>query len=137
MIKTGARIVFLLLAVCLVINNVSFANEADTVEDAFRNGKISGTIGSYFEYTNRDADDSDFGWATGYLTLKYETLSWNDLKMGARFFAHGQLYSDHDDGVTDPFDVDVESQFTLPELYFNYVFAENSSVTVGRWNHQK
>ena len=127
----------LLLFFCLMAANMSFAGEAEKVEDAFKNGKLSGTIGSYFEFTNRDADDSDFGWATGYLTLKYETLSWNDLKMGARFLAHGQMYSDHDNGVTDPFDADIESQFTLPELYFNYSFAGNSSVTAGRWNHQK
>lgn len=130
------RTVVLLLAVCLAVVSMSFAQEAGTIESAFKDGKISGTIGSYYEFVNRDADNSDSGWATAYLTLKYETLRWNDLKIGARFFAHGRLYSDHDD-VTDPFDVDVESQFTLPELYFNYALTENSSVTVGRWNHQK
>ena len=102
------KILVLALAFCFATLQASFAEQADTIEDAFRNGTISGTIGSYYEFTNRDADNSDFGWATGYLTLKYETLNWHDLKIGARFFAHGELYSDHDDGTTDPFDADTD-----------------------------
>jgi hypothetical protein len=121
----------------LVAGKSSFAQEtAETVEDAFKNGKISGTIGSYFEYVEKDAQDADYGWATGYLTLKYETARWNDLLFGARFFAHGQMYSDHEDGTTDPFDADIESQYTLPELYLDYGFAEASRVRAGRWDHQ-
>jgi hypothetical protein len=114
---------------------VSSAEQAGTIEEAFRNATINGTIGSYFEFTDREAENGDFGWTTGYLTLKYETLGWNGLKMGARFFAHGELYSDHDDGVTDPFDADIESKYTLPELYLDYMFTDRSSVRVGRWNH--
>jgi len=116
---------------------VCFADEAKTIEEAFKNGKIKGTIGSYFEYTDKEVADSDYGWATGYLTLKYETQKWNRLSMGARFFAHGQLYSHHDNGTSDPFQSDIETKCTLPELYLNYGFAENSGVTVGRWNHKK
>ena len=106
----GKKVIMSLLAMSfLVAGNLSFAQEAaEMIEDAFKNGKISGTIGSYFEYVERDAEDADYGWATGYLTLKYETASWNDLLFGARFFAHGQMYSDHEDGTTDPFDVDIE-----------------------------
>lgn len=137
LIKTRMKTVFLFLALCLMAANISFAEDAETVADAFKQGTISGAIGSYFEYTNTDADDADFGWATGYLTLKYETLGWKGLKTGARFFAHGELYSDHEDGVTDPFDADVESKYTLPELYLDYGFAGNSSVRAGRWDHLK
>jgi hypothetical protein len=126
-----------LLMVCLIMANVSFAQENGTIEDAFKGGKISGAIGSYYEFVNRDADNADYGWSNAYLTLKYETLSWKQLKMGARFFAHGQLYSDNEDGVTDPFDVDIESQFTLPELYLDYALMEKTNITIGRWDHQK
>ena len=135
--KILVKSILLILALCLMAANISFAEDAETVEDAFRNGTFSGTIGSYYEFVNRDADSTDDGWATAYITLKYETLSWKQLKMGARFFAHGQLYSDDDDGVTDPFDVDIESKYTLPELYLNFALTEASSVTVGRWDHLK
>ncbi|HQP10622.1 MAG TPA: hypothetical protein PKV41_04490, partial [Candidatus Omnitrophota bacterium] len=135
--KNRARAVFLFLVFSLVTSHGLWAQEAETIEDALKNGKISGAIGSYYEFVNRDADDSDYGWSTAYLTLKYETLSWKQIKMGVRFFAHGQLYSDHEDGETDPFDADVESSYTLPELYLDYLFFEKSQVAVGRWDHQK
>lgn len=113
------------------------AESADTIEDAFKEGNFSGTIGNYFEYSNLDADDSDYGWSSTYFTLKYETASWNNLKFGARFFAHGETFNDNDDSVTDPFDADIETKTTLPELYLDYSFGEGSSVRVGRYDHQK
>lgn len=131
------RSMLLLLVLSIVSASICFAEEADTIENAFRQGKISGEIGNYFEYVDRDAEDSDSGWSTAYLTLKYETLSWNRLAFGARFFAHGQLYSDHENGTTDPYEVDIETNFTLPEMYLSYGFLDQSNATVGRWNHQK
>jgi len=131
------KIAMLALMLILVSSGLVFAEQAATIEDAFRDGNLSGTIGSYFEYTNMDADDSDFGWATGYLTMKYETLEWNRLKAGARLFVHGELFSDHDNSTTDPFTVDVEKKVTLPELYLNYGVFDDSSIVVGRWAHGK
>ncbi|MCK5581301.1 MAG: hypothetical protein KAJ18_08510 [Candidatus Omnitrophica bacterium] len=125
----------ILSIVCLSTAMVCFADEADTIEDAFKGGKVSGTIGSYIEHRIAEASDSDFGWSTAYLTLKYETLSWNRLKFGARFFAHGELHSDHDNETTDPYNVDIEKKFTLPEMYLTYGFLDDSSATVGRWKN--
>ena len=128
--------IILLISIFIMLSmDVCIAEEADTIEKAFKGGKVSGTIGHYFEFTTKDADDSDFGWSTASLTLKYETLSWNRLKFGARFFAHGELFNDHDDGTTDPYESDIETKFTLPEMYLNYGFLENSSVTMGRWKN--
>ena len=113
------------------------AQAQQSLEEAFKQGTVSGTLGSYYEFSRVEAEDADYGWSTAYLTLKYETQPWHRAKFGARFFAHGELYSDHDDGVTDPFDADVESQYTLPELYLNHAFDENITITAGRWDHQK
>jgi len=135
--KIKLLINILLLGSWFIYISACFTADANTIEEAFKGGKVSGTIGNYFEHRYADASDSDYGWSSAYLTIKYQTLTWNDLKFGARFFAHGELYSDHDDGTTDPFDADVESQFTLPELYLNYAFAGSSSVTVGRFKHKK
>ncbi|MBN1870450.1 MAG: Opr family porin [Candidatus Omnitrophica bacterium] len=134
LIATGMRIAFVLMVFGVIGADLLLAQETETLKNAFKKGTFSGAIGSYYEYTDKDADDSDFGWATGYFTFKYETLSWHDLQLGVRFFNHNPLYS-HDDGATDPFDVDVESRYTLPELYLNYSFAERSHLTVGRWEH--
>jgi len=121
----------------LLVSAVCLAGQAETIEEAFGNATVKGTAGSYFEFTDAEAVNSNFGWATGYLTLKYETQSWHRLNMGTRFFAHGQLYSDHDNGTSDPFESDIESPYTLPELYLNCGFAEGSSLTIGRWDHDK
>ncbi len=135
------KLIGLLLLVAIFVlptrEYVCFAEDAETIGDAFKNGKVKGTIGSYCEFTKADADESDYGWGTSYFTLKYETQKWNCLSLGARFFVHGRLYSEHDNSTRDPFESDVETQNTLPELYLNYSFAEKSRITVGRWNHKK
>lgn len=130
--------VFLLtMALCFVFSTKSFAESAESIDEAFKGGKISGEIGSYFEFTNMDAENSNFGWSTAYLTLKYETMSWNQLTFGSRFFAHGELYNDNDDSITDPYTVDIETKITLPELYLNYAFLDSSNATFGRFEHGK
>ncbi len=121
----------LLVFVCLV--GRSFSEEADTLYDAVKGGKVSGTLGSYYEFIDKDAIDSNSSWQNIYATVKYETLTFKRAKIGARFFVHQEYNSTHDDGVTIPYEGDVEDDLTLPELYLNVGLLENSSVTVGRW----
>ncbi|MCK5268484.1 MAG: hypothetical protein KAR07_09960 [Spirochaetes bacterium] len=52
--KVKIRTVFLLLVFCLAAVNAPSAQEAETIENAFKDGKISGTIGSYYEFAHRD-----------------------------------------------------------------------------------
>lgn len=114
------------------------AEVVDDIVEALQGGKVSGTIGNYFEYKDVDGGNNG-GWSTTYLTLKYETADWNNFKAGVRFFAHGESYNDSEDG-SEKFDgptLDVEKEVTLPELYLSYMFGEKSNVTVGRFNHQK
>lgn len=139
-VKRGGKrnlLILMLLIAFPVSAGICVADEGNTIEEAFKGGKFSGTIGHYYEFIVREADDSNAGWSTAYVTLKYETLDWNRIKFGARFFAHGELYSDHSDGVTDPYGTDIETKVTLPEVYLNYGFFDESNVTVGRWNHKK
>ncbi len=122
---------------CLMITQMSFAEQAETIEDAFKNGTFNGTIGSYYEFKDREGEKANAGWATAYFTLKYETQDWERLSFGGRFFVHGQLYSDAQNGTSDPFNTDIEKEITLPEIYLNYNFFEESNVRIGRWNHKK
>ena len=126
----------LFFAFLLMFSSSVFADEAQEFKNAFRDGKFSGEIGSYFEYKDNEASDSNTGWATAYLTFKYETLKWNDLQFGVRFFGHGQLYNETQNS-SDPFGADIETEFTLPELYFNYAFGEASNFRIGHWEHGK
>ncbi len=126
---------FLIFLFIISLANVCIAKEVDTVKEAFTKGNVSIIIGNYFEFTSADADNSSYGWSNAYLTLKHETLSWNRFKFGARFFAHGELYSDHDNDTTDPYRVDIEKNVTLPEMYLSYGFLQDSIVTIGRWKN--
>ena len=128
-------ILFMSFFITMFSAHICIAKEANTIEEIFRQGKISGEIGDYFEFVEREASDSNSGWSTAHISLKYETLPWNHLKFGARFWAHGELYNDHDDSTTDTYEIDIENKFTLPEMYLDYGFLENSSVRVGRWQN--
>lgn len=135
--KNLKKVAALTVMLIMFAGSACFAEEGNTIVGALKGGKISGTIGNYYEYVSREADNSDSGWSSTYITMKYETLKWNNLKFGARFWFHGKVYSYDEDGVTDAFDADIETDFTLPEMYLNYSFLENSSATAGRWNHKK
>ena len=103
---------------------------------AFKEGKTKVQIGSYMEAIDKDERDSDKNWGTAYIDLKYETAEWNRLKLGIGFLGHHQLFSDADNGG-DPYDSDIETDVAMPELYLKYLFGEDSSVVVGRYNHKK
>lgn len=125
----------LLFFACLFMSGSSvFADGAEEFKTALVDGNFSGEIGSYVEYTDKEASDSNSGWATAYLTFKYETLEWNNVQFGVRFFGHGQIYNETQNS-SDPFGSDVETEFTLPEIYFNYGFGEASNFRVGHWEH--
>lgn len=134
--KKGFKYLGLSILFGLLFVGTSIAQEAMSLEDAIKGGKVSGTVGNYFEYKDVNVG-TNAGWSTTYLTLKYETAAWNGLKAGARFFAHGDSYNEAEGSTADPFNVDIEKEFTLPELYLTYMFLENSNVTAGRFNHQK
>jgi hypothetical protein len=109
---------------------------SDSIDDAFKNGKLKGTIGTYVEQTDADADGKDFGWQTGYFMLKYETDSFKNLKLGMQFLGHSQIYNDLQDGA-DKYESDIEQKFGMPELYLDYSFTDKTSLRAGRFNHQK
>ncbi len=136
-LKSTFLSVFLFLFFSCCFPEMSFAGYTDKLAQALKKGGLSGAIGNYFEYTDKDAPDSDYGWSATYFTVKYETLRWKNLKFGARFFAHGESFNDHDDSLTDPFSNDIETTASLPELYLDYAFGENSQIRAGRYNHKK
>ena len=74
----------LIFSVCINVCLYKNASAANIIDDLSSIGKFSGTIGNYFEFTSSEANDSDYGWSTGYVTLKYETKPWNGFKIGSR-----------------------------------------------------
>lgn len=134
----GKRLKLLLLSFMFALVAVmpAFAEGMETLEDAFKGGKISGTIGNYFEQVDKD-NANNYGWSTVYAELKYKTAEWNRLSLGIAFFGHGDVYNDSESTSFDAFNADVEKEFTMPELYLTAGLLEKSSVTVGRFDHRK
>ena len=61
------------------------ANGADTLEEAFKNGKASGDVSAYYESRHVDKGDkstyfNNTAWAIGSVGLKYETIFTKALK---------------------------------------------------------
>jgi hypothetical protein len=107
-------------------------------EDSFKKGKLKAELGTYIEATVVDASNKNFGWGTGYIQLNYETLEWNRLKMGVAFLGHNQLWNVSDSGANqDPYAVDIETRYSMPELYLSARVLDKTNVVVGRFNHQK
>ena len=125
----------------VAVNNkkeVKVESKSLTLVEAFQNGKLKGTLGSYGEYTdyNYGGDKKDFGWLTGYLEFKYETARWNNLKLGAKIVGHQQL-ADNSAYSELKFDKDIEDEIGLAELYLDYAFTDKTTIRLGRFNHKK
>ena len=65
LIGVRVKCVVSFLVFFLAMVNVSFGQEAETIENAIKKGKISGAIGSYYEFVIKDAENSDDG-SIGY-----------------------------------------------------------------------
>ncbi len=138
--KRGNRVVIgflgMVFLALFVACSPAFAEGMDTVEGALKGGKVSGAIGNYFEYVDKNVANN-YGWSTTYVDLKYKTAEWNRFSAGVGFFAHGDSYNHSKSSSVDPFNVDVEKEVTLPELYLSRGMLEKSSATVGRFDHRK
>ncbi len=129
------RHIWLSLLAALVGTGTSAAETEDqTPQPPLPTIDIEGTVGTYFEYRERDLRDADSGWGTGYLELKLGASPWERVRLGATLFAHEQLFSEAGDG-SDPYEADVEKDVGLPELYLALALAENASLTLGRFRH--
>ena len=129
------KIVGSLIATTAVLSTVmAEETKVNHFADAFKDLKVKGTIGTYIEATDKDADDSDFSWQTVYLKLKAETQRWNNLMFGAEFIGHGQVFSSSDNDK-DYYDKDIETSSALSEVYLDYAFTDSLTLRAGRWNH--
>ncbi|MGB0990343.1 MAG: major outer membrane protein, partial [Halarcobacter sp.] len=76
------KILKLSMIAALAVGACSVVN-ADTLEQALKNGKVSGEVTATYEQRDMDKVDSqyyqDTGYAVGSFALKYETGTWNNL----------------------------------------------------------
>lgn len=108
----------------LLSSTMAFA--ADSIDGAFKEGKVSGTIDAYYENTSPDTG-SDTGYSAGAVGITYETGSYMGLSAKVGFVGATEINSEND--------VEFESAFTsnsiLAESNITYA-TEGFSLTVGR-----
>jgi len=108
----------------LISSTMAFA--ADSIDGAFKEGKVSGTLDAYYENTNPDAA-SDTGYSAGAVGITYETGSYNGLSAKVGFVAATEINSENDN--------EFESAFTSNSIMAesNITFATDGlSITAGR-----
>ena len=120
------------------------ANGADTLEEAFKNGKASGDVSAYYESRHVDKGDkstyfNNTAWAIGSVGLKYETDFYKSFKGVVGFRGSVPFYEDDKDfdtghGKGDSTERIYENnRFMLSNLYLEYN-AYDTVVRVGRQN---
>lgn len=129
----------------------------DSFVDTLKKGKVSGTIGTYWErvwYDEPDYEDGaqvapgvpqnrgnrNYGWGTGYLSLGYKSADFHGFTFGAEFLGHFKLRHDEStrNGVgTDHYQADIEdgAEFSMPQVWVQYGFTDDTKVVAGRWEH--
>lgn len=126
-------ITYSLLAATLLVPSVA---TADSLADAFTNGKTSGQIRSFFIDRDRDGTHATSplhrnAWAAGGY-LKYETAELSGVTLGTAFYTTNSI-SDVKDADKNPtlFDDNKDSYSILGEAYLQYK-AGNTAVKIGR-----
>lgn len=83
-----------LLASSLLANSI-------TVEEALKNGKISGEVSLYLEQANNNGSTKDSGYSNGSLSLGYETVSFDGFKASLGFISNTELSEKAEDDYSD------------------------------------
>ena len=63
------------LAVCGLVLSSTMTFAADTIDSAFKEGKVTGSLGIYGQKVEVKNFEPDFGYANANATLGYETAS--------------------------------------------------------------
>jgi hypothetical protein len=108
-----------LIASGLILSS-SMAFGADSIDSAFKEGKVSGSLTAYGIYTDAKSGDADTNVGYGTINLAYETASFKGLSAKAGFEAGHAL----EDGSLD-------KDALMTEAYIKYGI-DGYSLTVGR-----
>lgn len=106
----------------LIALTVVTALSAGNIDDAFKSGKVSGQIRAAYVSQDNALSPDTYGTSLGG-QLKYETGTWNDIKLGAAAYISQKLpfaTGDGDKANNDLFANDADSYVYLGEAYVDY-----------------
>ncbi|RXJ85916.1 Opr family porin [Arcobacter cloacae] len=113
------------LVACGLILSSTMAFGADTIDAAFKEGKVSGSLSAYgISQDNKQSDDSAF--SSGAVSLAFETASLYGFSAKAGFIGV-HVFDEKNDGDAD----DIASKSLMSEAYINYT-TDGISATIGR-----
>jgi hypothetical protein len=98
------------LVACGLLLSTSMAFSADSIDNAFKEGKVSGDITLYGINTDRTAGYKNLGFSAATLGLSYETASYMGLSAKAGFRA-GHVFGDS---------ADLDNDALMTEAYLQY-----------------
>lgn len=110
-----------------VLSTGAFA-ESNTIKDAFANGKVSGDITLYSEYTSASGTNVDSSYTNSSIGLNYETDSFNGFKaaLGGRT---NHLFTEKEEGNYDGGEDDPEAVLTTANISYA---TDKAALIVGR-----
>lgn len=117
------------LVACGLILSSSMVFGAETIDSAFKEGKVSGSLGLYGEKYDYKGGDEDTGFGNGQATVGFETASFYGLSAKAEFKGNLDLgeVSNGDRETGAPF----ENNSLMTEAYIKYSM-EGLSISAGR-----
>ena len=118
------------LVACGLLLSSSVVFGAETIDSAFKEGKVSGSLGLYGEkYDHKGVTEDDTGFGNGQATVAFETASFYGLSAKAEFKGNLDLgeVSNGDRETGAPF----ENNSLMTEAYIKYSM-EGLSISAGR-----
>lgn len=111
------------------------ALNGSTIDEAFKTGKVSGQIRAAYINQDNAVDTDTYGTSLGGI-LKYETASWNDIKLGVAGYASEKIHAatgsaDNGKENGDLFGSNAASYAYLGEAYADYS-VNNFALRIGR-----
>lgn len=102
------------LVTCLVLTSSAFS--ADSINDAFSNAKVSGSINAYGIATDAKGGTADSGFSASTILLSYETDTFNNFNAKIGFIAGTVMSEEENDDASESFVNDA----LMTEAYIKY-----------------
>lgn len=114
------------LVACGLILSSTMAFGADTIDAAFKEGKVSGSLGVYGQKIDYEKNGRE-GYANGNATIGFETASFYNVSAKAEFKGNLDLGEVHNNNRKDSF----ENDALMTEAYLKYA-VDGFSLSAGR-----
>ncbi|AXH15705.1 hypothetical protein CP985_05120 [Malaciobacter mytili LMG 24559] len=105
-----------LFASAAILCTTSLFADSTSIDEAFKNGKVSGDISVHYETWNKKGGEEDSGFSTPSVGLKFETDTYKGFQAGVAFRGNTELSEEnHDD-----YEATMQKDGSVTEAYVQY-----------------